>query len=217
MADDKDKILLATEKKGTSDKAHDGKNIGTKMTADPDPDVAGKGAKLLSTSNKIETKLLARNALLDDVQDLTGDLEKLEKTWNKDYKAAADKSEEIYPEDSPRWEGYGFDLADVTKSDRPAPPKVTGLVATQGDAIGTGDLVWNPQGKNVNDGYFIEINTTDPIDNGAWTNASPRSVGASKATITGLTTGQKYWVRITAFLNKGAEGTPSDPNAFLAP
>jgi len=65
-------------------------------------------------------------------------------------------------------------------------------------------------------GYFLEVNITDPIDPTEWDSASPRSVSKSKATITGLTTGQKYWVRVIAFIGSG-EGPPSDPKAFLAP
>ncbi len=145
MADDK--ILLATQKKGTADKAHDGKNIGEKMEADADPDVGGKGTQLLGTSNAIEAKLLKRNALQDDVKQLTNDLEGLEDNWDDHYKEAADKAQEIYPDDSGIWEGYGFDLADVEPTDREAPPKVEGLKVTQGDAAGEGDLVWDPQAK----------------------------------------------------------------------
>ena len=212
-----DKILLDTQKKGTADKAHDGKNIGTKMGADADADVSDKGDTLLVTSTAIETKLLARNTMQDDVKQLTNDLETLEDDWDDHYKAAADKAQEIYPDDSGIWEGYGFDLADVKPSDRPAPPKVTGLQVTQGDEASEGDLVWDPQAKNISDGFFIEVNPTDPIDPGTWVSGKPRSVSASKVTITGLTTGQKYWVRIIAFLTKGAEGPPSDPKSFIAP
>lgn len=212
-----DKILLATRKKGIADKAHDGNNIGTEMAADSDADINTAGDTLLVTSDAIESKLLARNTLQDDVKELTNDLNKLEDDWDDHYKAAADKAQEIYPDDSGIWEGYGFDLADVEPSDRPAPPKVTGLQVTQGDETGEGDLVWDPQGADVNDGFFIEVNPTDPIDTGAWVSAKPRSVSASKVSITGLTTGQKYWVRIIAYLAKGTEGPPSDPKSFIAP
>lgn len=212
-----DKILLATRKKGTADKAHDGKNIGEKMGADSDGDVSDKGDTLLVTSTAIENKLIARNALDDDVKQLTGELNDLEDDWDDDYKAAADKAQEIYPNDGPKWTGYGFDLADVEPSDRPAPPKVTGVQVTQGDEIGEGDFVWDPQAKNISDGFFIEVNPTDPIDNGAWVSGKPRSVSASKVTITGLTSGQKYWVHIIAYLTKGDEGPPSDPKSFIAP
>jgi len=212
-----DKILLATHKKGISDKAHDGKNIGTEMGADADGDINSVGDTLLVTSNAIETKLLARNTAQDDAKQLTGELNDLEDDWDKDYKAAADKAMEIYPDAGPTWTGYGFDLADVEPSDRPAPPKVTGLQVTQGDEIGEGDLVWDPQAQHANDGFFIEVNPSDPIDPTGWVSASPRSVSASKVSITGLTTGQKYWVRVIAYLTKGDEGPPSDPKSLIAP
>jgi len=213
----KDKILLATEKKGIAIRARDGKNIGKKMEADGDPGVSGKGTQLLNTSNAIKSKLDERKTIQNKAKQLTGELNTLRKDWGKDYKAAADKAQEIYPGNGPKWTGYGFALADTEPSDRPAPPKVTGLAVAQGKAAGEGDFIWDAQPKGINNGYFIEVNPTDPIEAGAWVSASPRSVSASKVTITGLTTGKKYWGRIIAYLSKGEEGPPSDPVAFIAP
>ncbi len=213
----KNKILLATEKKRIAERASDGKKIGQKMEADADPDVSGKGTQLLNTSNEIKNKLLERSKLLSQAKGLTGQLKKLRQDWGNDYKAAADKAQEIYPDDSAKWKGYGFAMADTEPSDRHAPPKVENLNITQGDAAGEADFVWKPQPRGANDGYFIEVNPTDPIDPTAWTSANPRSVSASKVTITGLTSGKKYWGRITAFLSKGEEGPPSDPKSFIAP
>ncbi len=212
----KDKILLATEKKGIAARAKDGRVIGGKMEADGDPGVSDKGTQLLNTSNAIKSKLDERKALQAKAKGLTGELNGLRRGWGKDYKAAADKAQEIYPDNAPKWTGYGFALADIEPSDRPIPDKVENLQVTPGGEAGEGDLVWNAQPRGTNDGYFIEVNPTDPIDRSSWGSASPRSVSKSKATITGLTTGQKYWVRVIAFIGSG-EGPPSDPKAFIAP
>lgn len=213
----KNKILLATEKKRIAARVLTGRNIGKKMEADPDGAVAAKGTQLRITSEAIKNKREERSKLQSQAKGLTGQLKKLRKNWGKHYKAAADKAQEIYPEDSGKWLGYGFNLADTEPSDRHAPPKVKGLQVIQGAAAGKADLVWNPQPRSANDGYFIEVNPNDSIDPGAWTSASPRSVSASKVTIKGLTTGKKYWVRIIAYLSKGTEGPASSPVAFIAP
>lgn len=212
----KDKILLATEKKGIATRAKDGRVIGEKMAADGDPGVSDKGTQLLNTSNAIKSKLDERKALQAEAKKLTNELNGLRRDWGKDYKAAADKAQEIYPDNAPKWTGYGFALADTEPSDRPLPDKVENLQVVPGDEAGEGDLVWNAQPRGANDGYFIEVNTSDPIDRSTWGSANPRSVSKSKATITGLTTGQKYWVRVIAFIGSG-EGPPSDPKAFIAP
>ena len=211
-----DKILLSTQKKGIADKSHVGHKIGTNMGADPDAEVSGAGDTLLVTSDAIETKLLARNTAEDAAKKLTGELNDLEEAWDKNYTAAAAAAELGHPNDGPTWQGFGFLLADVEPSDRPLPDKVENLQVTPGDETGEGDLVWDPLPQTAIDGYFLEINVTDPIDPSEWDSASPRSVSKSKATITGLTTGQKYWVRVIAFIGSG-EGPPSDPKAFLAP
>ena len=211
-----DKILLATQKKGIADKSHDGHKIGTNMGADPDSEVSGAGDDLLVNSDAIETKLLARNTAEDAAKKLTGELNDLEEGWDKLYAAAAAAAEKGHPNDGPTWQGFGFLLADVEPSDRPLPDKVENLQVTPGDEAGEGDLVWDAQPRGTNDGYFIEVNTTDLVDRSTWGSASPRSVSKSTATITGLTTGQKYWVRVIAFIGSG-EGPPSDPKAFIAP
>lgn len=212
----KDKILLDIHSRRLADKMNDGKNIGKKMKANGNAEIIDRGTQLLNTSNALKAKLLERNALQNKVKGLTNQLNKLENNWNDDYKAAVNKAQEIYPNDAPVWKGYGFNLADTEPTERPVPPKVTGLTVTQGDEAGEGDLSWDPQPQKTINGYFIEVNPTDPIDPGAWVSARPRSVSASKVTVAGLKTGQKYWVRIIAHVTKG-EGAPSDPVAFIAP
>ena len=211
-----DRILLATQKKKIADKAHDGNVIGTNMGADSDTDVSEAGDALLANSDAIDDKIKERDDAEAAAIQLTGELNDLEDDWDHLYKDAAEAAEKGHPNDAPVWQGFGFLLADVAPTDRPVPPKVTGLQVTQGDAANEGDLVWDPLPQADIDGFFIEINATDPIDPGEWDSARPRSVSKSKATITGLTTGQKYWVRIIAFIGRG-EGPHSDPVSFIAP
>lgn len=211
-----DKILLATQKKAIADKAHDGNEIGTNMGADPDGDVSDAGDALLVNSDAIDAKIIARNTAEDAAIQLTGELNDLEDDWDKLYKDAALAAEKGHPNDGPTWQGFGFQLADVEPSDRPIPDKVENLQVTPGDESGEGDLVWDPLPQSSIDGYFLEITTADPPDPTGWDSARPRQVSKSKATITGLTPGQKYWVRVVAYIGRG-EGPPSDPKSFIAP
>ena len=57
---------------------------------------------------------------------------------------------------------------------------------------------------------------TEPVDPKEWRSGKPISVTASKATIVELTTGQKYWVRVSAYVG-AVDGPPSDPIAIIAP
>jgi len=210
------KILLATQKKALADKAHDGNVIGTNMGNDPDGDVSAAGDALLVNSDAIDAKVIERNNAEAAAIQLTGELTELDKDWDKLYKAAADAAQLGHPNDAPVWQGFGFQLADVEPTERPVPDKVTGLQVTPGDETGEGDLIWDPMPQGTTDGFFLEITTSDPPDSTEWTSASPRQVSKSKATITGLTTGQKYWVRVIAYIGRG-EGPPSDAKPFLAP
>ena len=73
-------------------------------------------------------------------------------------------------------------------------PKVTGLVATQGDGDGEIDAHWNPVKRGLLN-YTLET-TVDPAGQTGWTFA--RNESKSKTTLTGLKSGTRYWLRVTA-------------------
>ena len=85
----KNKILLATRKKKIANKIYDGNNIGKAMKANGNAEIIAKGTQLLNTSDALKAKRLERDNLQNQVKRLTGELNKLEGTWNADYKAAA--------------------------------------------------------------------------------------------------------------------------------
>ena len=93
-----------------------------------------------------------------------------------------------------------------------AMPKVTGLVATQGDADGAVDLHWEPVRRGLLN-YTVEL-TTAAGGQGGWQFVKVAS--KSSASATGLTTGQRYWFRVTANGAAGA-GAPSDVATKTAP
>ena len=78
-------------------------------------------------------------------------------------------------------------------------PKVEGLTATAGDAEGSVDLAWNSIRRGLQN-FLIEI-SEDPAGLTGWRFAA--NSRKSSATLDGLTTGKRYWFRVTA---EGAAG-----------
>lgn len=212
----KPKIKLDVRKQTLKNKLTLGRTMGNKMSADPEAEVQTIGTNLKNKTLTLRDLVLERKGLQSTVKSITSKINKLEEEWLDIYRASARKIQEKYPDEDPKWLGFGFNLKDVILTKKGRPEKVKNLRASTGEAAGSVNLKWKNFPPGSIRGYFIEINTTDPIDNGAWTNANPRSVGASKATITKLTTGQKYWARVAAYIASG-EGTPSNPVSFFAP
>ena len=98
----------------------------------------------------------------------------------------------------PAWRKARIVGAGMQPADDPAPvgpmPKITGLVATQGDGDGMIDLHWNPVKRGLNS-YVIE-RTTDPAGQTGWANAEV--VTKSSLTLSGLVSGTRYWFRARA-------------------
>jgi len=92
------------------------------------------------------------------------------------------------------------------------PTQVLNLVLTEGDFEGTLDAAWD----RVRGASSFEIQTSvDPITPTSW--AFKQSASKSSATISGLTSGAKLWVRVRAI---GAGNTPgpwSDPATKVVP
>ena len=85
-------------------------------------------------------------------------------------------------------------------------PKVEGLTATAGDAEGSVDLAWNAIRRGLQN-FLIEL-SEDPAGLTGWRFAA--NSRKSTATIDGLTTGKRYWFRVTA---EGAAGPGPASNA----
>ena len=107
----------------------------------------------------------------------------------------------------------GMGVSDDTATPVGPMPKVENLHAAQGDADGEIDLNWNPVGRGLQN-YRVEI-TTDPAGQTGWT-FKMNAGGKSKVTVTGLTSGQRYWFRVVAE-GAGGPGAPSDIATKVAP
>ena len=96
-------------------------------------------------------------------------------------------------------ESAGMDVADSNGTAVGAMPAVEGLTATAGDADGEVDLHWTAIRRGLKS-YIIE-KTEDPAALTGWGLATIST--KSSATISGLTSGKRYWFRVAAI---GAAG-----------
>ena len=106
----------------------------------------------------------------------------------------------------------GMQVADSTGVPVGPMPKVEGLTATASDAEGAIDLAWNAIRRGLQN-FLIEL-TEDPAGQTGWRFAA--NSRKSSATLTGLTSGKRYWFRVTA---EGAAGPgpASNPATKVAP
>ena len=109
----------------------------------------------------------------------------------------------------------GFEITDPTAS--PPPPSLeppTNLMLTAGDFDGSVDASCDPPGPRSSIRSFQWQHTSgDPL-NGPWVDAPPTS--ASSTTLTGLTSGQRIWVRVRVVTTHGTTGW-SDPGTKIVP
>jgi len=105
----------------------------------------------------------------------------------------------------------GYELAETASTATEPPPKVNNLVATAGDADATIDAACDPAPRAHS--YLWEITTGDPVT-GPYTPTAPTT--ASSTTLTGLTSGTRYWIRVAGVGSQGV-GPWSDPVSKIAP
>jgi hypothetical protein len=87
-----------------------------------------------------------------------------------------------------------------------------GVTFTSGDSDGELDYMWNNKAAAVS--YVIEMSTTPPNE-ANWVQI--KTVTTSKGTLTGLTSGQRYWFRVAAIGPHGQQGPWSDISSRVAP
>jgi hypothetical protein len=90
--------------------------------------------------------------------------------------------------------------------------QVLSFVVTANENEGALDLAWDPVRGALSYEVWISV---DPITSDSWTHKM--TAGRSNATITGLTTGAKQWVRVRAVGAKNQTGPWSDPAVKTVP
>jgi hypothetical protein len=113
--------------------------------------------------------------------------------------------------DATKWQAVGFTLKGQPMAVGPL-GQVSNLVLTAGDNEGTLDVSWDAlRGAQS---YEVQI-STEPVTGTSWT---PRLTAAkSSATILGLTSGARIWVRVRGIGAKNAPGVWSDPAVKTVP
>lgn len=105
----------------------------------------------------------------------------------------------------------GYQLADDTAPATTPPGMITDVVLTAGDLTGALDVSFDPDELAYT--YKVELTSTDPV-NGPWTLVGTPTEAFLR--ITGLTSGQRVWVRVCGSGSKG-DGPWSDPATKIVP
>ena len=105
----------------------------------------------------------------------------------------------------------GYDLAEGNSASTTPPDVIDNLKLTAGDAAQTLDGSFDPDELAYT--YDVQMTTVDPV-NGPWT--IMMSVTASVFKLTGLTSGQRVWVRVRGVGANGPGGW-SDPYTKIVP
>jgi len=157
-------------------------------------------AALLQKAQSLTVEIRdARNQLESSIATQSAYVEKLIKDLPDDQAEATAKK-------------AGMDVADTPGGTIGALPKIEGLTATQGDASGEVDLSWNPIKRGLQN-YLVEL-TEDPAAQTGWRFAM--NSRKSNCSITGLTSGKRYWFRVTPEGSAGP-GPASEAATKVAP
>jgi hypothetical protein len=107
--------------------------------------------------------------------------------------------------------GAGMDTREKSVAASESPAQPLALAASAGDHDGEIDLAWD---KVAGSKSYVVEKSADPPTQTSWSHAG---VGTkSGMTITGLTSGTRYWFRVAAVNNNGQSGW-SDPAMKIAP
>lgn len=105
----------------------------------------------------------------------------------------------------------GYPLGSSTPQSATLPGVIGNVSLTAGDADATLDLSYDPEPNSKT--YEVQLSTVDPLA-GPWnTHVMPTT---SSLTLTGLTSGQRVWVRVRGVGVKGTGGW-SDPATKIVP
>lgn len=206
-------IKLDSQNTKPFDKIKNGDAIGKELQADPNVEVKGTGNELRTAAAELQGAEKAQTDIEKEAIDATAKAVKAAKNYDEKHELAANKIEEIYPDNPDKYVEKKFRLkAGATESSEPSP--VTGLGVTLGDKSGEADLNWNKIDDENIQWYNIAINSADPGVESGWQPAKPAISKPSKITLPGLTPGTLYWFRVSAH-NDAGDGGPSNVDHII--
>lgn len=181
------------------------------MDGNPEfPDALPTTATLETDKKNLETAQDEANVARQVSQQKTLIMEEKESTLDNTLRKLGNYVENKTDGDEAKILSSGF-LVRAKASPTSVTPQVLSLNLTTGDGEGELDASWNS--VSAAKSYVVEV-CEDPLTPTGWKPAKPAT--KSSATITGLTSGKKYWVRVAAVTAAG-QGTFSDPATKYAP
>ena len=180
-------------------------------TPPPVPNLAAKVTLLTTARNNAKTANdvyeSARTALgsLRSARNAKLDLLRVE------HKVVISAIEAEAREDAVMLGATGYPLASTTAVSSVLPSQVHNLALTAGDLDGSVDVSFDPEVNSKT--YEVQVSLVDPLS-GPWTTLQHPTI--SSTTLSGLTSGQRIWVRVRGIGTKGA-GAWSDPATKIVP
>ena len=205
------KIKLNLSRLPLPEKIHKAKQIVTAMTGNANfPTPVPPLATLTTAINEAEAAFTAAQAARQDAKTKTTIQTLKEDALDRLLTQEAGYVEAVAGDDPAKIQSAGMDTkAPPTSTGMPGQPQ--GLTPTEGDHEGEVDVSWDtvPEAKS----YVLE-KSLDPPTPTSWNHAGVST--RSSFTITGLTSGTRYWFRVAAVGRIGQSGW-SDPATKIAP
>ena len=207
-----EKIVLKLTKTPVIQKIDFSRNVVTLMTGNtdyptPDPPLADLTTAADETDTANQEALAARTIS----KQKTAILRQKESALNDVLRKMANYVENKSDGDVAKINGAGFSVVADTEpvGELPAPEDFS---VTYGDRAGELDTHWDGvDGATV---YIVQINTTDPVNESAWSDAGNPT--KTKFTVTGLESGARCWLRVIAVGTAG-RGAPSGVETKIVP
>lgn len=206
-----DKIKLNVTKLSPEQLVSLANNIKTAMTGNanyttPNPSLASLGTLITTAQTKIAAQVTAANA----AKLATSDRDAASTALGDALKTLASYVENTSGGDKVKIESAGFEVRGPSSSIGDL-TQVLNLAVSEGDNDGELDAQWD----RVYGAKHYEVQTSvDPITAGSW--VLKMSASKTRCTISGLTSGQRMWVRIRA-IGAAGPGPWSDPSVKIVP
>jgi len=168
-------------------------------------------AQITAAINDLETAYNAAQAARQEAKARTAAQNTKEEAHDRIMTQLAAYVESVAGDDQEIIMSAGLDVRAASAPASSTPSTPLGLTATVGDREGEIDLSWDTVRSARS--YVIE-RSADPPTETSWTHAGVST--RSQATIDGLTSGTRYWFRVSVLTTTGQSGW-SNPAMKIAP
>ncbi len=168
-------------------------------------------ATVTTAIDDLEKAFTASQAARQEAKAKTTDQNNKEDIVDRVLTQLASYVEAVAGDDETLIQSVGMDVRAAAVSTSETPPQPAALAATAGDHDGEIDLTWD---TIVGTKSYVIEKSPDPPTPTSWTHAGVAT--KSRATISGLTSGTRYWFRVAAVNSNGQSGW-SDPAVKIAP